>query len=69
MFGAMLDPRMIYCRGYWEDANLLTQAQEDKLHMICRKLELARGEHLLDIGCGLSGLAVFVPGKANSGSL
>jgi cyclopropane-fatty-acyl-phospholipid synthase len=52
MFGAMLDPRMIYCRGYWEDANSLTQAQEDKLHMICRKLELARGEHLLDIGCG-----------------
>ena len=59
VFGAMLDPRMIYSCGYWEYANSLTQAQEDKLHMICRKLELTRGEHLLDIGCGWGGLAVF----------
>ena len=34
VFGAMLDPRMIYSCGYWEYANSLTQAQEDKLHMI-----------------------------------
>ena len=59
VFAAMLDPRMIYSCGYWEYANSLTQAQEDKLHMICRKLELARGEHLLDIGCGWGGLAAF----------
>ena len=59
VFGAMIDPRMIYSCGYWEYANSLTQAQEDKLHMICRKLELTRGEHLLDIGCGWGGLAVF----------
>ena len=55
----MLDPRMIYSCGYWEYANSLSQAQEDKLHMICRKLELTRGDRLLDIGCGWGGLAAF----------
>ena len=52
VFAAMLDPRMIYSCGYWEYANSLAKAQEDKLHMICQKLELTSGEHLLDIGCG-----------------
>ena len=59
VFAAMLDPPMIYSCGYWEYANSLAQAQEDKLHMICKKLELARGERLLDIGCGWGGLAAF----------
>ena len=59
VFAAMLDPRMIYSCGYWEYANSLAKAQEDKLHMICQKLELTSGEHLLDIGCGWGGLAAF----------
>jgi cyclopropane-fatty-acyl-phospholipid synthase len=59
VFAATLDPRMIYSCGYWEYANSLAQAQKDKLHMICTKLELARGERLLDIGCGWGGLAAF----------
>lgn len=59
VFAAMLDPRMIYSCGYWEYANSLSQAQEDKLHMICRKLELTRGDRLLDIGCSWGGLAAF----------
>ena len=49
VFAAMLDPHMIYSSGYWEYVNSLWQAQEDKLHMICTKLELARDERLLDI--------------------
>lgn len=59
LFERMLDPRMIYSCAYWEHAMNLTQAQEHKLDMICRKLNLQPGERLLDIGCGWGGLAEF----------
>lgn len=52
-----LDPEMQYSCGYFTDwNNSLEQAQHDKLEMICRKLRLAPGEKLLDIGCGWGGL-------------
>jgi cyclopropane-fatty-acyl-phospholipid synthase len=57
VFEAMLDSRMIYSCAYWQHAADLEQAQEHKLAMICRKLELQPGETLLDIGCGWGGLA------------
>lgn len=51
-YAAMLDPRMAYTCGYWKDADTLAQAQEDKLDLICRKLDLRPGMRVLDIGCG-----------------
>lgn len=57
VFSAMLDKSMSYSCGYWRYAEDLEQAQHDKLDMIFRKLELHRGERLLDIGCGWGGLA------------
>lgn len=59
LFERMLDPHMIYSCAYWENADNLNQAQEDKLRMICRKLQLSPGERLLDIGCGWGGLAAY----------
>lgn len=57
LFGRMLDSRWVYSCAYWEQAKTLEQAQWDKLEMICRKLQLAPGQRLLDIGCGFGGLA------------
>lgn len=59
LFERMLDPRMIYSCAYWGHATNLAQAQEHKLDMICRKLQLKPGEQLLDIGCGWGGLAAY----------
>ena len=52
-YAAMLDSRMTYSCGWWEDgAQDLTQAQDAKLELICRKLGLRPGMRVLDIGCG-----------------
>lgn len=59
VFEAMLDPSMSYSCGYWHDATGLNDAQQKKLDLICRKLDLRRGERLLEIGCGWGGLAHF----------
>ena len=54
-----LDERMIYTCAYFTDWNNdLDQAQYDKLDMICKKLRLKKGEHMLDIGCGWGGLLI-----------
>lgn len=51
-YESMLDPRMTYTCGYWKDADNLEAAQEAKLDLICRKLQLKPGMRVLDIGCG-----------------
>ena len=59
LFTRMLDARMIYSCGYWKDAADLEEAQKAKLDLVCRKLALAPGMRLLDIGCGWGGTARF----------
>jgi len=51
-YASMLDERMTYTCGYWKDATTLQQAQDAKLDLICRKLNLKPGMRVLDIGCG-----------------
>jgi len=58
-YGAMLDSRMTYTCGYWKDADNLEDAQEAKLDLICRKLQLEPGMRLLDIGCGWGSLMAY----------
>lgn len=58
-YAAMLDARMTYTCGYWQDAGDLTAAQDAKLDLICRKLMLEPGMRLLDIGCGWGSLMGF----------
>jgi cyclopropane-fatty-acyl-phospholipid synthase len=59
LYQAMLDRRMQYTCAYWKDAVTLDQAQENKLHLICRKLRLQPGMTLLELGGGFGGLAHF----------
>ena len=58
VFTAMLDPGLNYSCGFWQDAENLMQAQENKIDLICRKLQLKPGEKVLDIGCGWGALAI-----------
>src|SRR5690606_1726112 len=59
LYAAMLDRRMIYSCGYWKDATDLDAAQEAKLDLICRKIGLAPGMRILDIGSGWGGFLQF----------
>ena len=52
-----LDPRLVYsCAYFRRDGDPLDVAQEQKLDHVCRKLALAPGQRLLDIGCGWGAL-------------
>lgn len=59
LFQKMLDKRMVYSCGYWKDAKTLDEAQEAKLSLICRKLNLEPGMKILDIGCGWGSLCKY----------
>jgi len=50
------DPLMMYTCAYWaEGTRTLEQAQRNKVEHVCRKVRLAPGESVVDIGCGFGG--------------
>jgi cyclopropane-fatty-acyl-phospholipid synthase len=52
-FSLFLDDSMTYsCAVFSRGAQTLEEAQEEKLEMVCRKLELKEGDRVLDVGCG-----------------
>ncbi len=59
LYEAMLDKRMNYSCAYWKNAANLDEAQEAKLDLICKKLNLKAGMSVLDIGCGFGGFAKY----------
>ena len=63
LFEAMLDRRMNYSCAYWKQVDNLDAAQEAKLELTCRKLMLAPGMRVLDIGCGWGGFAAYAAEK------
>jgi cyclopropane-fatty-acyl-phospholipid synthase len=63
LYERMLGKRMMYSSAYWQNARTLDEAQEAKLDLICRKLQLKPGMKVLDIGCGWGGFAQFAAEK------
>ena len=59
LFSLMLDKRMNYSCGYWQNAKDLEQAQINKLDLVCRKLHLKPGMSVLEIGCGWGSFAKY----------
>ncbi len=59
-FQLFLDERMVYSCAYFAHSDQsLEEAQARKLDMICRKLDLQPGEHLLDVGCGWGAMLIW----------
>jgi cyclopropane-fatty-acyl-phospholipid synthase len=54
-------PALQYTCAYYADAAMtLDQAQQAKMHHVCRKLRLAPGEHVVEAGGGWGGFALFM---------
>ena len=63
LYEAMLDKRLVYTCGYWRNARNLDEAQEAKLELTCKKLNLSAGMKILDIGCGWGSFAKYAAEK------
>ncbi len=63
LYQLMLDKRMVYTCAYWDKANNLDEAQENKLELTCQKLGLKPGMKVLDIGCGFGSFAKYAAEK------
>lgn len=58
-FRLWLDDTMAYSSGiFLNDESTLREASEEKFDRVCRKLQLGRSDHLLEIGTGWGGLAI-----------
>ena len=43
LYKIMLDKRMVYTCGYWQQAETLDEAQKAKLDLVCKKIDLQPG--------------------------
>jgi cyclopropane-fatty-acyl-phospholipid synthase len=60
LFQSFLDERLMYSSAYYPtpDASL-EDAQTEKLDRLCRQLELDEDDHLIEIGTGWGGMAIY----------
>ncbi|MEP5568131.1 MAG: cyclopropane-fatty-acyl-phospholipid synthase family protein [Halioglobus sp.] len=59
-FNLFLDPTMMYSAAVYPTTDAsLEEASLHKLDLLCQKLELTEDDHLLEIGTGWGGMAIF----------
>jgi cyclopropane-fatty-acyl-phospholipid synthase len=64
LFALFLDPTMMYsCAVFDPPGATLEQASLAKLERVCRKLALAPGDHVLEIGTGWGGFALYAASR------
>jgi cyclopropane-fatty-acyl-phospholipid synthase len=60
MYALFLDQRMLYsCGLFLQDDDTLEIAQENKMNRILKQADVHQENHILEIGCGWGGFAVF----------
>jgi len=60
LFLSFLDPYNQYSCACFNGTDDLDRAQVNKMELICRKLNLQAGDHVLDVGSGWGGLARYM---------
>jgi cyclopropane-fatty-acyl-phospholipid synthase len=64
LYGAFLDPAMMYSSGIYPSHNTtLEEAQQNKLELICKKLDLQPTDSVIEIGTGWGGFALYAAEK------
>lgn len=64
LFEEFLDPSMMYSSAIYPKTNAtLEEAQQYRLHRICEKLQITADDHVLEIGTGWGGMALFAAQK------
>ena len=63
LYMSFLDPYSQYTCAYFKDTTDLNKAQENKMDLICRKIQLKSTDRVLDLGCGWGGLAKWMAEK------
>jgi cyclopropane-fatty-acyl-phospholipid synthase len=63
LYCAMLDKRLNYTCAYWKNARTLDEAQEAKLELVCKKINLQEGMRVLELGCGWGSFAKYAAEK------
>lgn len=59
-FALFLDPSMTYSCGIFESSQTTLEAASlAKYELICRKLDLQPGDHVVELGCGWGGFAEY----------
>lgn len=60
LFELFLDPSLMYSSAVFDrDGMTLEQASQRKLQLICEKLALSSDDHLVEIGTGWGGMAIY----------
>lgn len=61
LYERFLDPSMQYSSAiYSQEALTLEQAQQNKMRTICERLDLSETDHVVEIGTGWGGLAIYM---------